>query len=344
MRDFQRTRAWAASLSSAVFILAAGAAPASTLAADHLDAPTIAQHGDRDITDLYAFSTQAGNKTVLILNVNPGAGALPTSGTNFGPGVRYRIKIDTNADLVPDVTFAFRFGQPSGGHQAYTLWRNGKVIATGHTGTSSPITGGGMVTAGLYDDPFFFDLNAFKGQVLGNGNGRSFCDANTTDFFQGLNVSSMVLRVPNSWIGGQNKNIGIWGTTEVQKGGKWTQADQMGRPAINTVFNNVDAAHHSDKELFNRSQPAQQVNLGFRDHVADVLTALGGDPGLANVLIADVLTYKTGDTAGFLNGRRLRNDVIDAELGLVTGGGITTDCISTDSAFPGGWPYLAPAN
>ena len=86
------------------------------------------------------------------------------------------------------------------------------------------------------------------------------------------------------------------------------------------------------------------MSLGFRDHVAAVLTALGGDPSLANVLIADVLTYHTSNTAGFLNGRRLRNDVIDAELSLVTGGGITTDCVASDSAFPGGWPYLAPAN
>lgn len=344
MRDFQRTRAWAASLSSAVFILTAGAAPAGVQAADHLDAPTIAQHGDRDITDLYAFSTQSGNSSVFILNVNPGAGALPTSGTTFGPGVRYRIKIDTNADLTPDVTYTFRFGQVSGGHQNYTLWRNSKTIAQGRTGASTHINGGGMVTAGLYDDPFFFDLDAFKGAVLGNGNGRTFCDGGTTDFFQGLNVSSMILRVPNAWVGGNGADIGVWATTEVVKGGKWVQADQMGRPAINTVFNNVDTMHHADKELFNRSQPAQQVSLGFRDHVADVLTALGGDPALANVLIADVLTYHTGDTSGFLNGRRVRNDVIDAELGLVTGGGITTDCIGNDSAFPMGWPYLAPAN
>ena len=64
-------------------------------------------------------------------------------------------------------------------------------------------------------------------------------------------------------------------------------------------------------------------------------------PGLAGA-IPDVLTYKTGDTSGFLNGRQLTDDVIDAELGLVTNGGITTDCIGNDSAFPGAWPYLRP--
>ena len=76
------------------------------------------------------------------------------------------------------------------------------------------------------------------------------------------------------------------------------------------------------------------------------MTALGAaDPtGLAAVLFPDTLTYQTGNHAGFLNGRRLQNDVIDAELGLVTNNGVTSDCISNDSAFPGTWPYLAPAN
>jgi hypothetical protein len=57
-----------------------------------------------------------------------------------------------------------------------------------------------------------------------------------------------------------------------------------------------------------------------------------------------VLTYQTGNTSGFLNGRRLKDDVIDAELGLVTNGGITSDCVSNDSAITKAWPYLAPAN
>jgi hypothetical protein len=345
MRDLKRTRAWAASLSSAVFILTAGSVPAASLAADHLDAPSIAMHGETDITDVYAFSTHAGDKSVFVIGVNPGAGALPTSGTTFGTKVTYRLKIDTDADLNPDTTYSWKFGAANGsGQQAYTLRRNGAAIAHGMTGTDTAIAGGGRVTAGLYDDPFFFDLQAFRGAVLGNGNGRSFCDGNEEDFFLGLNISALILRVPNSWIGGDNHGIGVWATTEAKRGGKMVQLDMMARPAINTVFNNVDTAHKTDKELFNRAQPAEQVELGYRAHVADVLTALGGDPALADTLIADVLTYQTGDTSGFLNGRRLRNDVIDAELGLVTGGAIPSDCIGVDSAFPGGWPYLAPAN
>ena len=231
------------------------------------------------------------------------------------------------------------------GVQSLKMWRNGVLMANGWTGQDTLLPGGGRTTAGLYDDPFFFDLAAFQGAVLGSGNGRSFCDSNKTDFFNGLNVSGMILRVPNSSLGGNGTNIGVWATTEAKRGGKMVQLDQMGRPAINTVFNN-QTHEKFDRDAFNRAQPTEQVALGYRDHAQAVLTALGAaDPaGDAALLFPDVLTYQTGNTAGFLNGRRLTDDVIDVELNLVTNGGIPSDCISNDSAFPGAWPYLAPAN
>ncbi|MEP7157961.1 MAG: DUF4331 family protein [Chloroflexota bacterium] len=339
-----RKRATAASFASALLILALGLSPA-TFAADHLDSPAVAAKGAVDITDLYVFSGLAGNTTVFVLGVNPGAGALANSGTTFGPGVTYKIKVDTDGDLKPNLRYKFRFGNPNGmGVQSMDMWRNGAHVVDGWTDQNNNVSGGGKTTAGLFDDPFFFDLAAFQGQILGSGNGESFCDADPEDFFLGLNISAIVLRVPNSQLGGSGSNIAVWATTEAKRGAKQTQLDQVGRPAINTVFNN-DNANKYDRELFNRTQPSEQSAL-FQDHVEDVLTALGAaDPaGLADVLIADVMTYETGNTSGFLNGRRLDDDVIDAELNLVTDGGITTDCIADDSATTDTWPYLAPAN
>ena len=50
------------------------------------------------------------------------------------------------------------------------------------------------------------------------------------------------------------------------------------------------------------------------------ITALSGDAAyaeaIAPVLIPDVLTFELGNPAGFLNGRQLADDVIDAELSL----------------------------
>ena len=254
MREL-RTRALTASIASSLLILSLGLVPTID-AADHLDGPGVANNGAADITDLYAFSTANGQKTVFVLNVNPGAGVLAQSGTTFGPGVQYKIKVDTNGDYKPDVTYMAKFGSPNNmGVQSIKLYRNGHLVSNGWTGGDTLLSGGGKLTAGLFDDPFFFDLDAFKGQVLGSGNGRTFCDVNQTDFFLGLNVSSIILKVPNSELGGSNKNIGVWATTEACAGATWVQADQMGRPAINTVFNNVDP-HKTDREAFNQTQPS----------------------------------------------------------------------------------------
>ncbi len=340
-----RTRARVISIASSLIILIVGLAPVAS-AADHLDSPLVSKAGATDITDIYAFSTDSRNQTVLIVGVNPGAGVLPNSGTTFGAGVDYFIKVDTNADLLPDVTYRVDFGQANGmGVQSLKLYRNGTRVANGWTGADNAISGGGTITGDLFDDPFFFDLAAFQGAVLGSGNGRSFCDGNEENFFLGLNLNAIVMRIPNSQLGGNNKNVGIWATTESMRGGRMIQIDQMGRPAINTVFNNANA-HKYDRELFNRTQPSEMVDAGFRDSTEEVLTALGAaDPaGLAAVLIPDVLTYQTSNRMSFLNGRRLRDDVIDAELNLVTDGGIPSDCIGNDSAFSSAWPYLAPAN
>jgi hypothetical protein len=337
-----RKRAGAASIASSLIILSLGLSPAVS-GADHLDSPIVSSKGASDITDIYVFSGPGGNGTVFVVGVNPGAGVLPNSGTTFGSKIDYLIKVDTDGDAKADIKYKYNFSKPdSHGVQEFDLWRDGTWLASGLTGADSMLLGGGKTTAGLYDDPFFFDLDAFKGAVLGEDNGRTFCDANTTDFFLGLNISAIVLRVPNESLGGNGQAIGVYASTEDANG---NQLDQMGRPAINTVFNNAEA-DKSDREQFNRTRPGKQVARGFRDSTQAVLEALGAaDPAaLAGVLIPDTLTYETGNMDGFLNGRRLADDVIDAELNLVTDGAITTDCVDNDSMFSNSWPFLAPAN
>lgn len=347
-----------ASIVSAAVILAVGLAPLSVAAADHLDSPTVSSMGAADLTDVFAFSTANKTQSVLIANVNPGAGALPNSTVYFGSGVQYYITVDTNGDASPDVTYYLRFGAPSGGKQAVTIWRNGKLWGSGTTGKTINLGGGAKLWAGLRDDPFFFDLDAFKGSILGASNGRKLCDANKVDFFKGLNVSSIVLLVPNSDIGGTGKTVGVSANTKIQKSGQWVQVDQMGRPGINTVFNNHlvagDASVNSVKELFNRTLPSEQAGLGFKANVIATLKAVSSafnNPytdvqaaGLADLLVPDLLTYKTGDTSGFLNGRRLRDDVIDTLLAVGANTPGASDCIANDSTFSSNFPFEGAPN
>ena len=329
-----------------IIILAVGAVAFPAGAADHLDAPGMTSPGGDarlDINDVYAFQSPVNsNNTVLIMTVSPAAGVIGP--VTFHPEGRYELLIDNNGDAKEDLKFKVGFSEPDGdGVQRVKLRQSGGSIkADGRTGEDIPVRDGGVLRAGLFDDPFFFDLLAF----LGSG-GRTFCDGNQSNFFLGLNTLAIVLEVPSSALGANN--IGVWARTMLDD----QQIDRMARPAINTVFipNNPfepSGTEPSQKNAFNAGKPKHDQR-DFRAEVVDTLEIFygSGNPtvgALADILLPDILTVDTSSSAGFLNGRQLADDVIDAELAIVTNGAVTSDCVGNDSAFSGTFPYLAPAN
>lgn len=136
-------------------------------------------------------------------------------------------------------------------------------------------------------------------------------------------------------------------------------ADQIARPAINTVFVST-----TDKDMFNTTVPSA-MNAAFAGKFKSKLLAL--NPGyttnllgltadqFTNVLVTDVLNVSTTDPTTFydgtnvLTGRALADDVIDVELTLVFGGpkgssnpGLTSDHVNgNDAQFLTSFPYLA---
>ena len=186
----------------------------------------------------------------------------------------------------------------------------------------------------MFDDPFFFDLAAFR-------NGLQFCPGGVgTDFFLGLNTSAIIVEVPKSVVTGDSSKISVEGRTRDKNG---VQIDRFGRPAINTVFNHTDA----DKNAFNNGQPVDD-QANFRSNVVDTLVALGNSSttanALADFLLPDVMTVDLSQPTVFPNGRGLADDVIDTELNLISGGAVPTDCVPLDSAVQNTFPYFATAN
>lgn len=144
--------------------------------------------------------------------------------------------------------------------------------------------------------------------------------------------------------------------------GTYTQADQMGRPAVNTVF--VSSA---SKDMFNTTIPSEQ-NAAFQNMFETNLLALS--PAYANngtnalgqdaatftgLLATDVLNVSLDDPTTFfdgtnvLTGRALADDVITVELLLIFGGEDFTEnptlsddnVDANDKAFLSSFPYLA---
>jgi hypothetical protein len=303
-------------------------------AADHGDSPQVRLDGRMDINDVYVFqSPQTAANTVMIATVSPLAGI--TGNTHFTPKAQYVFNVDevseSDTDVDEDQTYTITFGKvEANGTQKMKVQGKGpdKFVAQGVTGTELVLPNGGKIIAGLFDDPFFFDLIAFK-------KGLAFSDDDERNFFAGLNTMAIVLEVPSANF--ETQNINVWFVT--RQGRK--QTDRMGRPAINTVL--IPAAK---KDAFNAAHPKDDVEDYTADAVATI-TALGNAAGaaqLAATLLPDVISFDTTSTAGFLNGRRLEDDVIDAELNLLSNGAVTTDFVENDSVFGAGFPYLAPKN
>ena len=199
--------------------LAAGAAAflpgIGLLAADHLDPPARTDPSqdstpDRaaDIADLYAWHTD--DKVNLILTfAGPQATSEPAT---YDRDVLYTINVSNGGSRVDaEFPIRIRFGSGSGSNDY-------GVQITGVPGTTGPIQGsvetnlsqdGVMARAGLFDDPFFFDLQGFKDTA---SSGTLMFDSDR-DFFAGQNLTAVVLSIPRDRIENGDNPIDVWATT-----------------------------------------------------------------------------------------------------------------------------------
>jgi hypothetical protein len=307
-------------------------------AADHGDAPGVRFDTRLDINDVYAFQSpsQSGN-VVFIMTLVPAARII--SPNTFHPTADHDFFVNTNADPDYEFAFNFRFGPPGpGGIQEMHFIGESRTArlfdVLGSTMQTINLAGGGAIRANESDDPFFFDLIAFRaglGSLCGGAGGST-----GVNFFRGLNVMSIALELPRSLFGANN--IGVWARTFLNG----QQVDRMGRPAINTVF--IPSAM---KDAFNAANPINDQTL-FREPFTATARALGNTADranfLADFLLPDIMSIDTSSTAGFPNGRRLQDDVIDAELNLVSNGALTRDCVANDSTFSNNFPYWGGPN
>ena len=191
-------------------LVAALAVPA--LAADHLDSPSVQAEPAADINDLYAFvAPDDPAKIILIMTVFPQAGA----DAAFSDAVNYDFHVSRMADGTDrdirctfEAAGTFACAGPSG------------AAASGNVGETAE--GDSIkVFAGLRDDPFFFDLQAFQNAVGANPEANPFCalapDAGGNgDFFAGLNALSIVLEVRKDIFlqdEAANQHLAIWAST-----------------------------------------------------------------------------------------------------------------------------------
>ena len=270
---------------------AATLGPGNGTASSHREAPLIAEDPSADLTDLYAFRSPDKPNTVTILaNVIPGED--PAAGPNwytFSPNARYNLKIDTNGDALPNVTYRFQFHTKTGPFflgdtaQPFTVTRiaggKSKVVARGTTPPNNigprstpsyrslaakgvvPISGGGSAFAGQRDDPFFGDVGAiFDLVAIRKGTGNM---GGGKDFFAGYGVHSFGVQVPIAGLNAKNGTIGVWSSVDRRKvttrgtatrnSGGWVQVNRLANPLVNEVVIPTGL-----KDQWNALQPVQE--------------------------------------------------------------------------------------
>ena len=186
-------------------------------AADHVDSPQSEADPAADIADLYAW--HADGRLYAIITF---AGLTPAGGdATYDADVLYTLHIDAASDRGPDHDVHIRVGQ--------NLLEEWGVRVDGLPGEDASFEGpvgevvsganGGRVQAGLFDDPFFFDLDGFEETIMnittnGPGSYGNLAFDSTNDSFAGTNVTAIVLDMPYAAADDDgNGQIQVWATT-----------------------------------------------------------------------------------------------------------------------------------
>ncbi len=212
--------------------------------------------------------------------------------------------------------------------------------------TTDPATGISFF-AGNTDDPFFFDIPGFNrfvaSVVSGAPNGALL--QRGRDSFAGYNVQAIALSIPISYFKLQNtagnplgNELGLNFSAQRQRRtvlnrdgtttstGGFMTIDRMGNPAINVAL-----IPFSRKNEYNNGTTEEDAAGRFADSIVGTLKALGTNDTnigiLASVAVVrgdflrlNLSTPNSGPgggnnaNAGFPNGRRLGDDVVDTEL------------------------------
>jgi hypothetical protein len=241
--------------------------------------------------------------------------------------------------------------------------------------TTDPATGVSFF-AGETDDPFFFDIvgfNRFVASVLGGAPNAAALQRGR-DSFAGYNVQAIALSIPVSYLKlqrtGGNPGANVIGVNlqtqrqrrtvigrggEINATGGFQTIDRMGNPAINVAL-----IPFARKDEYNFASTQDDASGVFAGDIVGTLKALGTNDTnigiLAGVAVAkgdflhlDLSVANSGSGggsnagAGFPNGRRLQDDVIDTILFFVANQTTIGDNVNAnDVAFRSSFPFLAP--
>ncbi|MFN3197254.1 MAG: DUF4331 family protein [Bradymonadia bacterium] len=176
------------------------AVPANS--ADHLDSPGAAADPAADINDVYVFrsldpAAVNASRTVFVMTVVP----LADETSRFSTNVSYEFRIkESGTDNQLDIVCT------ASGVEMQEITCTGPSEVSDSVMFNAVEPGNALldnmrIFAGLRDDPFFFDLDAFNTVVGDPAQVGLLVDEMGTDFFAGLGALTIVVDVKNEIFG-----------------------------------------------------------------------------------------------------------------------------------------------
>src|SRR5215469_11006858 len=324
---------------------------------NHFSAANLKFPGDDtrlDLTDVFAFrSEEDQGKTVLIIDSNPtirppvDLPATVITSRDFHPGAVYRINVDNDRDAQADVAFTLTFSQLADGAQTGTAYYAtgpdarepgpaGQLLTSSipvsFGATARPVQADGIrLFAGTRSDPFFADIEGALHGFHWTGH----------DDFEGNNVLSIALEVPDDMLGG-GPMIGIWASISLYRDGMLMQMDRGGNPTINPFIN-----PDGEKDLYNSRQPADDV-ANYLGPWSKILENGGYPPEEARqaalMVLPDILRYDRTQAAAYPNGRVPTDDVFSMRFAWLSHGKVPPTGLKPHDDLLHGFPYLGVPN
>jgi hypothetical protein len=212
-------------------------------AADHRDSPLATNDPAADINDVYTFTNPNDpDELIVAMTVSPVA----NSNTRFSDAVEYRVHLDNGAAggvTTITCTFPDEATRVLCRNAGDTLYADGPLNQTVDADDL-------RVWAGLRDDPFFFDLDAFnrtRATLV-----PSFTNPGV-NFFAGLNTLVIVLGIEHDRLtnNGANSTLKLYGSTNrigdagvgASLTGMWYDA---ANPGHGFVLHVIDGAQETD--------------------------------------------------------------------------------------------------
>ena len=255
-----------------------------------------------DISDAYCFAGPSdvfGPRTVFGMN------ASPNDAGPWDPAGYYELKVDTNEDLVEDITWRFTFPVDSAGVQHVVVAeltgreatdRNakGKIITPPRApvGEVLEVERGIKIFAGPRTDSFFNFL-PFPITLANALNEGFFPDLAalfpSTDFFMNQIVRSVLVEAPAEVTG--RRRLNYWATTAIyDQGHGWVQLQRAGGPNGTTLWNfpagsagiNINATVPTDDLAGRPRHPDTDPATGVWGQIRDQTSVVVADGGTYN--------------------------------------------------------------